>query len=244
MKLLIIGATSAIAQAYARIRAQAHDEIFLVARNSERLQILSADLQTRGACIAGTMSLDVTAFEEHEAMLATVLEKLGGLDTVLIAHGTLADQKIAERNFTVAEQEIKTNFLSVVSLLTPIATHLEQQRHGTIAVISSVAGDRGRRSNFIYGSAKAGLSAYLAGLRSRLHGCGVTVLTIKPGFVDTPMTAHLRKGLLFASPERIAGGIDRAIRGRKDVVYLPGFWFWIMLVIRWVPEFIFKRLKI
>ena len=244
MKLLIIGATSAIAQAYARIRAREHDELFLVARNAERLQILSADLQTRGARIAGVLAWDATAYDRQPDLLPAVLEKLGGLDAVLVAHGTLPDQKAAERDAALADREIRTNFLSVVSVLIPIAGYFEKQGHGTIAVISSVAGDRGRRSNFIYGSAKAGLSAYLSGLRGRLRECGVAVLTIKPGFVDTPMTAHLKKGLLFASPERVAAGIDRAIRRRKDVVYLPGFWYWIMLVIRLLPEFIFKRLKL
>ena len=169
---------------------------------------------------------------------------MGELDTVLIAHGLLGDQRASERDFKLAEQAYKTNFLSVVSMLTPISAYFEVQRRGTIAVISSVAGERGRQSNFIYGSAKAGLSVYLAGLRNRLYPSGVTVLTIKPGFVDTPMTAHLRKTALFASPEKVAREISRAIERRRSVLYSPAIWFWIMAVIRLIPEPVFKRLKL
>ena len=166
------------------------------------------------------------------------------MDTVLIAHGTLGNQRAAESDFALAELEYRTNFLSVVSLLTPIAAYLENKHSGTIAVISSVAGDRGRQSNFIYGSAKGALSIYLAGLSNRLFSSGVKVITIKPGFVDTPMTAHLKKSFLFACPNKVAAGIYRAIEKGNDVVYLPYFWGWIMLLIRLLPENVFKRLKL
>jgi short-subunit dehydrogenase len=129
-------------------------------------------------------------------------------------------------------------------MLTPIADFFEKQKHGVITVISSVAGDRGRQSNYIYGSAKAGLSVYLDGLRNRLYSAGVAVVTIKPGFVDTPMTAHLKKGFLFASPEKVARDILRAIEKRKCVVYTPWFWRWIMFVIKSIPETIFRKLKL
>ncbi len=243
-RILIIGATAAIAQAFARLRVSQGDELFLVARSDARLQVLAADLQVRGAKKIRTLAVGANDFERHAAMLETARRELEEVDAVLIAHGVLGDQRAAERDFKLAEQSYKTNFLSVVSMLTPIAAYFEARRRGTIAVISSVAGERGRQSNFIYGSAKAGLSAYLAGLRNRLHPSGVKVVTIKPGFVDTPMTAHMRKGLLFASPEKVARDISRAIEKGKDVLYTPAIWFWIMAVVRLIPERIFKRLKL
>ena len=243
-RILIIGATSAIAQAFARLRVARGDELFLVARNAAKLQVLASDLQVRGAKKVGTLAADANDFERHGPMFEAARRELGDVDTVLIAHGVLGDQKAAELDFRLAEQSYQTNFLSVVSMLTPMAAYFEAQRRGTIAVISSVAGDRGRQSNFIYGSAKGGLSLYLAGLRNRLYPSGVTVLTIKPGFVDTPMTAHLRKGALFASPEKVARDISRAIEKRKSALYTPAIWFWIMAVIRLLPETVFKRLKL
>jgi decaprenylphospho-beta-D-erythro-pentofuranosid-2-ulose 2-reductase len=243
-RILIIGATSAIAQAFARLCVPRGDELFLVARNGAKLQVLAADLRARGAKKIGALVADANDFERHGSMIEATQRELGGLDAVLIAHGVLGDQKASERDFKLAEQVYKTNFLSVVSMLTPISAYFESQRRGTIAVISSVAGDRGRQSNFIYGSAKGGLSLYLAGLRNRLYPSGVTVLTIKPGFVDTPMTAHLRKSALFASPEKVARDICRAIEKKKSVLYTPAIWFWIMAVIRLMPETVFKRLKL
>jgi len=243
-RILIIGATSAIAQAFARLRVARGDELFLVARDAAKLQILAADLHVRGAQKVGTFAMDANDFDRHGPMLEAARAELGGVGTVLIAHGVLGDQRAGERDFRLAEQAYKTNFLSVVSMLTPISAYFEAERRGTIAVISSVAGDRGRQSNFIYGSAKAGLSAYLAGLRNRLHPSGVTVLTIKPGFVDTPMTAHLPKGPLFASPEKVARDISRAIDKGRDGLYTPAIWFWIMAVVRLIPETVFKRLKL
>lgn len=243
-RILIIGATSAIAQAFARLRVAQGHELFLVARDAAKLQILAADLHVRGAQKVGTFAMDANDFDRHGPMFEAARAELGGVGTVLIAHGVLGDQRAGERDFRLAEQAYKTNFLSVVSMLTPISAYFEAERRGTIAVISSVAGDRGRQSNFIYGSAKAGLGAYLAGLRNRLHPSGVTVLTIKPGFVDTPMTAHLPKGPLFASPEKVARDISRAIDRGRDVLYTPAIWFWIMAVVRLIPETVFKRLKL
>jgi decaprenylphospho-beta-D-erythro-pentofuranosid-2-ulose 2-reductase len=243
-RILIIGATSGIAQAFARVRVPRGDELFLVARSDAKLQILAADLQVRGAQKIRTLAADANDFERHAPMIEAARHELEAVDVVLIAHGVLGDQRAAERDFKLAEQAYKTNFLSVVSMLTPIAAYFEVRRRGTIAVISSVAGDRGRQSNFIYGSAKGGLSLYLAGLRNRLHPSGVTVLTIKPGFVDTPMTAHLRKGALFASPETVARDISRAIDKGRNVLYTPAIWFWIMALVRLTPEAVFKRLKL
>jgi decaprenylphospho-beta-D-erythro-pentofuranosid-2-ulose 2-reductase len=164
---------------------------------------------------------------------------------VLIAHGTLSDQCACESSVEGLRREFDVNAVAAMSLLTLLANRFEQRKAGTLAVISSVAGDRGRQSNYVYGAAKAALSTFLGGLRQRLAKSNVDVLTIKPGFVDTPMTAAIaNKGALWATPERVAAGIVRAIDRRRSVVYLPGFWRGIMLVIRTIPEPLFKKLKL
>lgn len=243
-KVLIIGATSAIAQETAKRFAEGGDQLFLAGRNPEKLDVLAADLRVRGAARVASMALDLNDFDRHATLVDMTYEALGGLDTVLIAHGTLSDQKACEQDFQVALREYHTNFLGAVSLLTLLANRFEAQGHGCLAVISSVAGDRGRQSNYYYGSAKGGLSVFLQGLRNRLAPSGVQVLTIKPGFVDTPMTADFRKGALWVGPDTIAAGIHRAIRRRSDEVYLPWFWWGVMTLIKAIPERIFKRLKL
>ena len=167
-----------------------------------------------------------------------------GIDVVLIAHGTLPDQRACEASFATTRSALETNAISVISLLTHLANRFERQRGGSIAVVSSVAGDRGRQSNYVYGTAKGALSLFLQGLRNRLHGRGVDVITIKPGFVDTPMTAGMAKGALWAQPESIARGIVKAIERGRSVAYVPGFWAPIMWVIRSLPETLFKRLRL
>jgi decaprenylphospho-beta-D-erythro-pentofuranosid-2-ulose 2-reductase len=243
-RVLIVGATSAIAEATARILAGRGDTFFLVARNEARLAAVAADLSVRGSPRVGCEVLDANDLAAHEPMLARAELFLGGCDTVLIAHGTLSDQKACEESVELTLQEINTNALSVVALLTRIANRLALQRAGTIAVISSVAGDRGRGSNYVYGSAKALVTAFLSGLRQRLFKCGVNVVTVKPGFVDTPMTAAFPKGLLWARPERVALGIVRALDRHSGTVYLPAFWRPIMLLIRAIPESLFLRLSL
>ena len=243
-KILVIGATSAIAEATARRFAAHGAELFLLARNQERLTSLREDLKVRGASSVHGEIFDANDFTCHTGVIANVIEQLGGLDLVLIAHGTLGDQKACEQDVALTLSELNTNALSVISLLTPLANHFERQGHGSIAVISSVAGDRGRQSNYIYGTAKGALTIFLQGLRNRLHKSGVQVLTIKPGFVDTPMTAAFPKGPLWATPEKVAGDIEQAISKNKDVLYTPGFWCLIMTIIRSIPEFIFKRLSL
>jgi short-subunit dehydrogenase len=241
-KFLIFGATSAIARNTARLYARDGDRLFLAGRNAEKIQAVARDLLVRGAGKADYFTADLDDIDLHETVIRKAVESLGGLDTVLIAYGTLSDQKACEQDYRLAEREIRTNFLSVVSLLTSIANLFERQGGGSIAVISSVAGDRARRSNYVYGTAKGAVSLFLQGLRNRLHHKGVHVLTVKPGFVDTPMTAHLRKNALFARPEDVARGIYRAMAEKKDVVYLPGYWRFIMAVVRHIPESGFKRL--
>lgn len=243
-RILIIGAASAIAEAAARIWAARGDALFLVARDVRRLESMAADLTVRGASRVGHAALDATDLEAHGAMLEHAGEYLGGLDVVLIAHGTLGDQRACQESVSLTLHEITVNALSVVALLTPLANRLERQRHGTLAVISSVAGDRGRASNYVYGSSKALVSAFLSGLRQRLHGAGVAVVTVKPGFVDTPMTAAFPKGLLWAQPGAVGAGIVRAIDRRQAVAYLPWFWRPIMMLVRLVPERWFRTLPL
>ena len=243
-KVLIVGATSAIAEAVARLLAAQGDLLYLVGRRAEALEAIAADLRVRGAARVQTEVMDANAIERHAALLDNADVALGGLDTVLIAHGTLSDQAACQQSVALTFQELHTNALSVIALLTLIANHFEAQRVGTIAVISSVAGDRGRQSNYVYGTAKAAVSTFLSGLRQRLYKSGVRVVTIKPGFVDTPMTRDSSKGLLWAKPEQVARDIVRAMEKRKDVVYTPGFWWAIMRLIKSIPEFVFRRLSL
>jgi decaprenylphospho-beta-D-erythro-pentofuranosid-2-ulose 2-reductase len=239
-----MGATSAIAQSTARLLAARADSLYLVGRRADSLEASAADLKVRGAPQVGFEVLDANDLPSLQLMLARATEALGGLDTVLIAHGTLSNQKACEASPQLTVQELTTNAISTVALLTSVAQQFEQRRAGTIVVISSVAGDRGRASNYVYGSAKALVTAFLSGLRQRLSKCGVTVITVKPGFVDTPMTAALPKGALWAKPQGIAAGIVRAMDRSAAVVYLPGFWRPIMMIIRAIPERIFTRITL
>lgn len=216
----------------------------LVARNPRKLTAVAQDLLTRGAPAVDTWVLDLDDTAAHAEMLAAAAERLGEIDLALIAHGVLGDQAAAEADFDTAAAILHTNFISTVSLCTWLANYFQAKGKGTLAVISSVAGDRGRKSNYIYGASKGALNIFLDGLRNRIDRDGVQVLTIKPGFVATPMTAHLPQNGLFASPGRIAKGIMSALKRRKDVVYIPWFWGGIMLVIRLVPGRLFKKMNL
>ncbi len=216
----------------------------MVDRDAQRLQVVADDLRVRGAKQVETLAVDLNELERHNGIIEGAWQALGDVDLVFIAHGTMADQVTVQQRWELALQEFKTNFLSVASLLTIVANRFEERRHGTVAVISSPAGDRGRQSNYVYGAAKGALTIFAGGLRNRLSKSGVTVITIKPALVDTRMTAHMKKGLLWVKPDVIARGIVRAVDAKRDVVYLPWFWRWIMLVIRLIPERIFKKTKL
>ncbi|WP_049621934.1 SDR family oxidoreductase [Frateuria defendens] len=243
-RVLIIGATSAIAEATARIYAERGSRLHLVARTPARLDTIVEDLRIRGAADVGRDALDINDLTRHEAVLDAAWTALGNVDVVLVAHGTLPDQKACEASVETAMAEFATNATSTIALLTLLANRMERAGRGTIAVISSVAGDRGRASNYLYGSAKAAVSTFLGGLRQRLSKRGVDIVTIKPGFVDTPMTRDFKKGALWAKPDAVAAGIVKAVDKGTPVVYLPWFWFAIMTVIRAIPEFIFKRVSL
>lgn len=243
-RLLVLGANSLIAVETCRLFAAQGDRFFLASRNAERLARHAEALRSAGAAQVATRALDLTDRAGHAALWQEAQRALGGIDVLFIAHGLLGDQKADQDDVEKARRILETNFLSAADFLTLVASDFEKQGHGTIAVIASVAGDRGRRSNYLYGAAKGGLAHFLEGLRNRLHPSGVHVLTIKPGLVDTPMIAHMKKGALTARADRVARGIYRAIVKRRDVVYVPGFWRLIMACVRAVPECVFKRLKL
>lgn len=244
LRVLIIGATSAIAEATARCYAQRGARIFLVARDSDRLADIAADLRVRGAHEVDSAQLDVNDLAAHASVLERAHQRLGVIDVALIAHGTLPDQTICNASVQKSLSEFATNGTSTIALLAALASIMEGQKQGVLAVISSVAGDRGRQSNYLYGAAKAAVSTFASGLRQRLAKVGVTVLTVKPGFVDTPMTRDFRKSAMWAKPHDVARGIVRSVDRRASVAYLPWFWSPIMLVIRHIPEPVFKRLKL
>lgn len=240
-KILVLGATSGIAEATCRIWAAQGASLFLVARNAEKLAAVAADLRTRGASYVDTAVADLDDTEKHPQLLSHAVNSLTGMDIAYLAHGILGDQAEAEQDFNAAAQILYTNLMAPVSLLTWLANFCVQRRSGTLAVISSVAGDRGRKSNYVYGSSKAGLSAFLGGLRNRVDREGVTVLTIKPGPTRTAMTAGMPKSERFADVDAVAASIVTAIDKRRDVLYVPFQWGPIMWVIRSIPERIFKK---
>ena len=243
-KILIIGATSAIAEHCARIWAAKGDAIHLVARNEQHVQTIAADLKVRGASEVTTYCSDLNDMDKHEALLDAAEDALGRVDIVLIGHGTLSNQKKCEGSVEETLAEIQINALSTISLLTVIANIFEAQKCGTICVISSVAGDRGRASNYVYGSAKAMVTAFTSGLRQRLHKSNVAVVTVKPGFVDTPMTSESKKGFLWARPNVVSTMIVKAIDKKKSEVYVPTFWWYVMLLIKVIPSQIYQKMQL
>ena len=241
-KILILGATSAIAMACARRWVGQEAAFFLVGRTAEKLSQVANDLIAHGSTVH-THVLDLNHFDKHTEMLEACYATLGQVDIAIVAHGTLPVQKACELDASLAAQEFTNNGLSVIALLSDLANRMEPQKHGCIAVISSVAGDRGRPSNYLYGSAKSAVSTFCSGLRARLFKAGVHVLTIKPGFVDTPMTQGLvLPKLLLATPDKVAQDIVRAVEKRRDTLYTPWFWRYIMLIIIHIPGVIFKRM--
>ncbi|QQS13153.1 MAG: SDR family oxidoreductase [Rhodospirillales bacterium] len=242
--ILVIGATSLIAEHCARLWAARGARLFLVARDAGKLAAVAADLRVRGAEVA-TAVLDADHLDRHAATLDAAAAWLDGIDIALIAHGVLSDQKACEASVSATLASLTTNGISVVAMATDLANRMEARGRGTLAVISSVAGDRGRRKNYVYGSSKALISAFLQGLRNRLASKGVHVLTIKPGPVDTPMGANVPdKGPLWARPDKVAAGIVAAIDRGRNVVYLPWFWWPVMRAVQSLPEAVFKRLKL
>jgi short-subunit dehydrogenase len=243
-KILIIGAASTIAECAAKIWAKEGSSFYLVARNRDRLSAITNELLGLGAAKVDKYVMDLTQYDEHNKMLIGAYEFLSEIDIVLIAHGNLSNQDECEKFPEFALKEINVNALSTVSILTSLANFFENQKHGMIAVISSVAGDRGRQKNYVYGSAKALLTTFTSGLRQRLQKSNIRVITIKPGFVDTTMTKNYKKGILWTKPDYVAFQIVKACSSKGGVIYTPKFWFIIMFIIKIIPESIYMKLKL
>lgn len=238
---IVIGASSAIARACARELAMRGAYITLVGRDLQDLEASAADARLRGAGQALARVCDVTQPDARQALLQEVL----ALDTplnVLVAAGSMPEQDLMDKDPNLLQQMIDATYSGPVALLQGLAPQLEQQGGGRVVVIGSVAGDRGRRKNYLYGSAKAGLATYAEGLRARLFACGASVTLVKPGFIDTAMTWGLPGLFLVSSPQSCAQAILKAAEQRRPVLYHPGFWFFIMLIIKHIPPSIMKRL--
>ncbi|MCP4475227.1 MAG: SDR family oxidoreductase [Gammaproteobacteria bacterium] len=242
MTTLIIGANSDIAHALIKALAKklGHNDFILASRNKENLARLAKDVQTRFAATVSTHYLDVTDFSSHQQFVDNLIELP---DCIIYAAGYLGEQQTQQSDFSEAMKAINTNYSGAVSLIERLVEKMiAADSVGTVVGISSVAGERGRASNYIYGSTKAGFSSYLSGLRSRLHKHNIHVLTVVPGFVATKMTAqHQLPPLLTASAERVANDIVKAIAKRKNNIFTKPVWRYVMGIIRLIPEPIFKR---
>lgn len=243
--VLILGATSAIARAVAAEFARQGFDLLLAGRDPQELDTLAGDLRLRHGVKTEGRPFDALALDTHRAFVEDCRkaskETLAG---AVLCFGYLGDQAVAQMDLLEARRILDTNLLGAVSILGLLANHFETRRGGFLCALSSVAGDRGRQSNYIYGAAKAGLTVFLQGLRNRLSASGVAVITIKPGFVDTQMTYGLPGLFLVASPEKAARRIAKAVLQGRDEVYVPGFWRPVMFLIRSIPERIFKRLRL
>jgi short-subunit dehydrogenase len=243
--VVILGATSAIAQAYARRRAAAGVRFALAGRREERLKAVAADLLARGAASAEPVVVDLSAAGEIDSTVETITARFGPPQEIVLAYGTLGEQALLERDLSAARAALEVNFTSAALWLLSFLERHDAAQPLTVVVIGSVAGDRGRRTNFIYGAAKGGLDIFVQGLAHAYAGTPMRFVMVKPGFVDTPMTAGFAKGgPLWSSPDRVAADIERAVRRGARVVYTPWFWWPIMAVIRRLPWFVFRRLKI
>lgn len=247
MNILIYGATSRIAHECARLWAREGHRILLLGRDPERLSGVAADLRVlAGSAEAITTGvLDIADEEGARRRIAEADAAVGGFDIALVAHGWMPEQAGAQRNPAQLRQTVEVNALSVAQLCEAVAVLFESRRKGTLAVIGSVAGDRGRQSNYVYGASKGFVERYCEGLRNRLYPAGVRVVLVKPGPTNTPMTRNMAgpPGRL-ADPAAVAADIIRGIARGRSVVYTPGIWRWIMTVIRWIPEAVFVRLKL
>ncbi|MFC6646550.1 SDR family oxidoreductase [Granulicella cerasi] len=244
-RILILGATSGMAEETARLWAERGDSLFLVARDSNKLAAVAADLKIRGASYVDSAVADLDDTARHPELLAHAINSLGGLDVAFVVMGLLGDQTASEKNFTDAHRVLHTNYTAPASLLTWLGNYCAQRHSGTLAVVSSVAGERGRKSNYVYGSAKSGLTAFTDGLRNRIDRDGVRVMTIKPGPVKTAMTESMTNpppGMI--SVESAAQILVRGIDKGTDILYVPGKFRLIMAIIRAIPESIFKKLNL
>ncbi len=246
-RVIMLGAASAVAAATARLYAAEGAALLLVARNAERLDILAADLALRGAASVKTAICDLgnLAAAQVYAVFDQCVAQLGGVDHIVLAYGVLGDQAEAEHDPAIAGEIIRTNFASAALWCLAAAAVLERQKKGALVVLGSVAGDRGRRSNYIYGATKSGLAVLVQGIAHRFGPNGPRAVIVKPGPIDTPMTQGMTKGgPLWASAESVAAIVRRAAERGGVVVYAPARWRWIMLIIRALPGAVFNRSKL
>jgi short-subunit dehydrogenase len=243
-RILVLGALSQIAEATCRLYAKDGAQLFLAARDLSRLEAIAADLKVRGASAIHVEAADLTKLNPEQS-LAKWSDALGGIDVILLAYGALDDQRRLERDLDAAKRLIDVNFRSAALWSLAAANRLEEARRGTLVVIGSVAGDRGRQSNYLYGATKAGLAVLVEGIAHRLAASGARAVLVKPGFVDTAMTAHIeKKGAFWSSAEKVAAMICRAADRGKPVAYVPGYWRLIMALIKAVPSAIFHRTRL
>lgn len=244
--MAIFGAASDIAMATARLWAARGARFHLVARDPVRLEAIADDLSARGARLVTVRAADLDDTALHEAILNGAEAALGPPDVVLLAYGALGDQAHIQRDPAAVAACLHTNLVSPAMLLTALAPRMVRHGRGTIAVITSVAGERGRQSNYPYGAAKGGLSVFLSGLRHRLAGSGVRVLDIRPGYVATAMTAaHPRRGsLLWARPDTVAADIVRAVASGRSMIRTPWFWEPIARLGRLIPNALLHRTRL
>jgi decaprenylphospho-beta-D-erythro-pentofuranosid-2-ulose 2-reductase len=242
-RVLVLGATSAIAQEFARRAAERHCKLVLVARNQQRLDAVAADLLARGAAGAASVLCDLSIPEKHTSVLDQAWDYFGGIDLAFIAYGIYAERDEAEQSATLLAL-LQTDFVSAAHLSVAIAQRFLESNAGHLAVITSVAGDRGRKRNYVYGSAKGGLSILLQGLDHKLANTGVRISDIRLGMADTPMTAQMPKSALKASPARAVAAMLRGIEREHSVIYAPGFWKWIMLGVRLIPRPMMNRMDL
>ncbi len=244
MSVLILGATSRIAQQLAHRYAEAGHAVFVAARDQEEAARVAADIGIRRGVDTGAAAFDALEFESHRPLVAEVEAAVGPIEVAVVAFGDMGDQEGGQVDFAAAKRVIDVNYTGAASICEAVAEAMEPRGAGAIIGISSVAGDRGRKSNYFYGSAKGAFTLYLQGLRNRLHKSGVQVMTVRLGFVDTRMTFGMETAIPIASPEAISAAIRRDQRRGADDVYHPRFWRGIMGVIRTIPESLFKRLSL
>lgn len=241
-RVLVVGATSDIAQEVAKIYASRKGKIFLVGRDAVRLEVVAKDLTARGADAVGICVADLTHLETCARAAQEAQAFLGDVQVAIMAQGVMGVQEVLTRDPLAMEALFRVNVLSFIALTSGLKDHMKSG--ATLAMISSVAGDRGRQSNYVYAASKAALTAVASGMRQEMFASGINVLTIKPGFVSTKMTAHMKQGALFASPRKVASDIVAAIDKRKASIYTPFFWWGIMTIIKSIPEKIFRKLKL
>jgi decaprenylphospho-beta-D-erythro-pentofuranosid-2-ulose 2-reductase len=243
--ILVLGGGSDIARATCKqLVSQRGARVVLAARKPESCDEVATELRGAGATEVHTLPFDATDFASHEAFVQSTFDRFGDFDVVLIAFGVLGDQQRAEHDASAALEIVQVNYAGVVSVTVPLVERLREQGHGALVLLSTVAGERVRRSNFVYGSSKAGVDGYYQGLAASLAGSGVRVTIVRPGFVHTKMTAGLKAAPLAATPEQVAAATVRGITRGTEVVWVPPALRYVMMVLRHMPRVVFRRLPL